>query len=187
MPSMTAWSTFTDGTVVHQAALNNLSTNGDTLCQITTGKTSASGVSSKPICEAHLTGTQSIAASTDTLISWNASAYNTDNLWTASQPTQFTVQTAGKYRISVVTDWTANATGMRSTKVLVNGTANSNAVASFVGSASNTFDTCYTVEYTVQLAVGAVIYFDTFQNSGGAVTVGTAFGGTSAVVEWVAP
>lgn len=187
MPSMTAWSSFTDGVIVHQAALNNLSTNGDSLCQITTGKTSASGVTSKPICEVHLTGPQSISNSTDALIAWNASAYNTDNMWVPGTANQVTVNTAGKYRISVVTDWSANATGMRSTKVMVNGTSNSNVVASFVGSTSSAFDCCYTVEYTVALAIGATIYVDVFQNSGSTLTTGLAFGGTSAVVEWVCP
>lgn len=187
MPSMTAWTNFVDGTIVHQGALNNLSANGDTLCQITTGKTSASGVSSKPIVEAHLTATFNVANSLDTLISWNAQGYDTDNMWTASQSTQFNIQTAGKYRISTVSDWTANVTGQRVTKIMVNGTGNANVVASFIGNASSAFDTCYPVAYTVQLAAGAVVYIDVFQTSGGALTLGTSFGGTSANIEWVCP
>lgn len=188
---MTAWTSFTDGVVVHQAGLNNLSTNGDSLCQITTGKTSASGVSSKPICEVHLTSNKSIANSADTLISWDATGYNTDNMWVGSVPTQITVQTAGKYRISVTTDWAPNVTGARLTKILVNGTANANSVATTqTGANPVAIATAYSTVYTAALAAGATIFVDVLQNSGGALNLEVntnGSGGCSICVEWMAP
>lgn len=184
---MSALTTFVDGVVVHQADLNNLSTNIDTLCQITTGKTAASGVSTKPMAMVHISADKTINNNTDTLIVWDVADYNTDNMWVGSQATQFTVQTAGKYRINVVTVWASNASGIRSTKIMVNGTSNANVVTSSIFPPVSGIDTAYTTTCTVALAAGATVYLDVFQSSGSNIAVRTAFGGTWATIEWCSP
>lgn len=187
MPSMSALTTFTDGAVVHQADLNNLSTNIDALCQITTGKTAASGVSTKPMAMVHISADKLITNNVDALISWDVADYNTDNMWVGSQPTQFTVQTAGKYRVNVVTVWANNASGIRSTKIMVNGTSNANVVTSTIITPVSSIETAYTTTCTVALAANATVYLDVFENSGSNINVRTTFGGTWATIEWCAP
>lgn len=189
MPSMAAWPTFTDGTVVHDTAMNLLSTNGDTLCQITTGKTSASGVSAKPSARVMRVANQSIANTTNVQPSWDTETYDTDNLWVSSTATQFTIQTAGKYRITVNTDWAVNGTGYRATRIQVNGTADANTIASVVLPAIAGVDTVTSVTDTAQLAAGATVSVIVSQNSGAALNLGstTGYGGSSATIEWISP
>lgn len=188
MPSMTAPTNFTDGVVVHQADLNNLSTNLDSLCQITTGKTAASGVSTKPIVRVGLNANQSIPDSTITVVSWNAASTNTDNMWVASQPTQLTVQTAGWYQILMQTAWNGATQSNRSCGVMINGTSEAvNGVAKnwFAGSLNGPW--YHQVLAYEHLAAGATIYGYVYQVSGGALSLVTSVPGTYLSARWDAP
>jgi hypothetical protein len=167
--------------------MNLISTNGDALCQIATGKTSASGVSSKPLTDVYINAQQNINDSTDTLIVWTSVGYDTDGMWNPGTPNHLTVQTAGKYRISAGVDWGGNATGIRAGKIMVNGTANANVVSGVQFSASSAFDTVANTHVTIPLAAGATVYFDVYQTSTVVSFVTTAYGGTWLVVEWVSP
>jgi hypothetical protein len=187
MVAMSALTSFVDGTIPHQGDLNNYGTNIDTLCQLTTGKTAASGVSSKPMCKVAINANLGIATNVDAVTIFNVANYNTDNMWVASQPTQVTIQTAGKYRVVVQGDWAANATNTRSVKILVNGTTNSNAVASCEVGAAPINDTIIQAVACESLAIGATVYMGVNQNSGGSLNLGTSLGGTFMIVEWVAP
>jgi hypothetical protein len=188
MVAMTALTSFTDGVIVRQAELNNLASNIDALCQMTTGKPASLGHSSKPMALVRINANQDIPGNTDTLINWNAADYDTDNLWVPSVPNHFTVNTAGKYVIRTGVIWNANANGGRITKIFVNGTANPNAVATTDISASNVFETSYTTESpAVPLAYGATVYVNTWQNGVNPLTLSSAYGGTWLSIEWVAP
>ncbi|MFD1145983.1 hypothetical protein [Saccharothrix hoggarensis] len=188
MPAMSSPTSFVDGVLVHQADLNNLSVNIDTLTQLTQGKPAASGVSHKPMAMVKLTSPQPVNNSTDLIVPWHAEVYDFDNLWTPGSANRFSVQTSGKYVIRMGTDWSANATGLRTTKIFVNGTSNANTVAGYSAPPPSAFDAFYTVESPpVSLAAGASVYFDVFQSSGVTLDLGLSFGGTWASIEWVAP
>jgi hypothetical protein len=185
---MTALTNFTDGVVVHQGHLNNLSVNIDTLTQLATGKTAASGVSHKPMALVRLTSNLPVVTGNDLLIAWHSEVYDSDNLWTPSVPNRFSIQTPGKYVITTGSSWFANSAGDRHTKIYVNGTSNANTVASFGGKANSSFETCYTVTSPpISLASGAAVYGDVYQNSGGPLNLGLGLGGTWMAIEWVAP
>lgn len=188
MPSMSALTSFTDGVVVHQGGLNNLSTNIDTLCQLTTGKTAASGVSSKPLCRTSITSSQSIPDSTITVISWNTANASTDNMWVSSVPTSMVVQTAGWYAITVQASWNGATQSNRSIGVMINGTTESvNGVAKtwFAGSLNGPW--YHQVTAYEHLAVGATIYGYVYQVSGGALSLVTSTPGTYMSARWDAP
>src|SRR5690242_3006299 len=123
MPAMQATTNFVDGVVVHQGDLNNLSTNINTLCQQTTGKTPAQAASSKPITQVDLNATQSIPDTAITLISWNlASTSITDTIWVASAPTVLTIVTPGWYSMDLQVCWANGTMNNRVIGMMVNGT-----------------------------------------------------------------
>lgn len=190
MPAMTTPTSFVDSVLVHQADLNNLSVNIDTLSQLTQGKAASTGVSHKPMAMVKLTSPVTVTNRTDLIVAWQNEVYDYDNMWTpgVGSANRFSVQTPGKYVIKVGTDWNANASGLRSTKIYVNGTGNANTVAAFNGPAAAEFDSFYTVSSPpLSLAAGSSVYFDVFQTSGGDLELQLSFGGTWAAIEWVAP
>lgn len=194
MPAMSALSTFTDGTMVHQGDLNNLSTNINTLCQQTTGKTAAQGASSKPITQVDLNATQSIPDATTTVISWNlASTTVTDTLWVASNPTFLTIISAGWYAMELQVCWAAATLTNRVLGVMINGTtpsANSISENNFINPATSGLFKHRATAYA-HLAAGATIYAYTFQQSGGGainiVPTSSSYPGTFLSVRWDAP
>jgi hypothetical protein len=188
MVAMNALTSFVDGTFPHQADLNNYGSNIDALCQLTTGKTAASGVSSKPLCRVSLNANQSIPDSTITVVSWNAAGANTDNMWVASQPTQLTVQTAGWYAILLQDSWTGATQSNRSCGIMINGTSEAtNGVAKnwFAGSLNGPW--YHQVVAYEHLAAGATIYGYVYQVSGGALNLVTSVPGTYLSARWDAP
>jgi hypothetical protein len=185
---MTSLTSFTDGVVVHQGGLNNLSTNIDTLCQLTTGKTAASGVATKAITYAALTGSQSISDSTITVISWNVASTSTDNMWVSSLPTQMTVQTAGWYHILLQTSWAGATQSNRSCGIMINGTSEAtNGIAKtwFAGSLNGPW--YHQVSAYQHLAAGATIYGYVYQVSGGALNLVNTVPSTWMSARWDAP
>jgi hypothetical protein len=193
MPAMQAVTNFVDGTVVHQGDLNNLSTNIDTLCQQTTGKTAAAAASSKPLAQVDMNAVQSIPNSTATLISWNlASTQITDTFWVASVPTQLTVVTAGWYNMDLQVCWDNGATTNRVIGMMVNGTtpsANSISEINYIGTTTTVFK--HRATAYAHLSVGATIYAYVSQNSGGGSLninpTSISFPGTFMSVRWDAP
>lgn len=188
MPSMTSLTSFVDGSIVHQGDLNNLSANINTLCQLTTGKTAASGVSSKPLVRTSITSNQSIPDSTITVISWNTANASTDNMWVSSVPTALTVQTAGWYSILVQAAWASGTQSNRSIGVMINGTnENVNGVAKtwFAGSLVGPW--YQQVTAYEHLAAGATIYGYVYQVSGGALNLVTSVPATYMSARWDAP
>src|ERR1043165_6085029 len=111
--------TFTDGMIVHAADLNALAANLTNLYNYN----QAGFVSQRPCVIAKQTTGQTLATNTDTLINFQSAAINTDNMWTASVPNQFTIQHAGIYWLFTQTKWPTSAAGNAvSSSILVNGT-----------------------------------------------------------------
>lgn len=171
---------FTDGVVVHQADLNALSSNLTNLYNYG----NAGFTTQKPCVIVQQTSGQSIPNTTDTLVTFNSALVNTDNMWTASVPTTITIQHAGIYWIFAQARWGAfgGATlgTVGSPSILVNGTNPAvNAVAQNVlpfvsGGAGATSQ----AGVLVNLAAGAVVYLNVWQNIGGTATLQTNYGGT---------
>lgn len=181
MPAPTpAIPSFVDGSVVHQADLNALASNLTNLFNENQG-----GFRTQRDCVITTRTTlQTINNSTDTLISFSSASVNTNNMWTASQPTQITIQTAGIYWIFGQVRWpviagSTQAMGM-SGSILVNGTSYlANGVAAQLCAPVNAGSgISAVVGCLVNLAVGAVVYLNAWQNTGAAVTTNTDGGGT---------
>lgn len=194
MPAMQATTNFVDGVVVHQGDLNNLSTNINTLCQQTTGKTPAQAASSKPITQVDLNATQSIPnADAITLISWNlASTSITDTIWVASSPTVLTIVTPGFYMMDLQVCWASATLTNRVCGIMVNGTtptANSVGENNFTGVTSAAPYKHRCTAY-VHLNQGATVYAYVAQDSPGALNINpnsVAFPGVFMTVRWDAP
>lgn len=82
----------------------------------------AAGIAAQPCAHVFHTATQSIAGTGGaTVLSFNSERYDTDNCHdNAVDNYRLTCRTAGKYRITVSVLWSANATGYRELKLLVN-------------------------------------------------------------------
>jgi hypothetical protein len=172
--------TFTDGLIVHANDLNALAANLTNLYNYN----QASFTSQRPCVIAKQTTGQAIANITDTLITFQSAAVNTDNMWTASVPSQITIQHAGIYFLFAQVRWPTIGSPTFATacalNLMVNGTnAGVNTIASqllpFVSAGAGSGEQCGVI---VNLAVGATVFVDAWQSSGGSVTLPTNFGGT---------
>jgi hypothetical protein len=172
--------TFTDGVVVHQADLNALGTNLSNLYAYN----QAGFRTQRPCVIVRQTTGQSIPNTTDTLVTFNVADVNTDNMWVAGSPTVITIQHAGIYWIFTQARWgaygPATLTTVGSPSILVNGTnPATNAVAQNVlpfvaGGAGATSQ----AGWLGNLAAGATIYLNVWQNIGGTATLQTNYGNT---------
>lgn len=172
--------TFTDGMLVHATDLNGLASNLTNLYNYT----NASFISQRPCVIAKQTTGQSIPNAANTLVNFQSAAVNTDNMWTASVPSQLTINHAGIYLLYSQTRYGAVANNLAyavTTSLLVNGTAvPGNAVSTqaqippSVG--AGTALMCISL---VNLAAGSTVFLNAWQATGGAaVTLDTAYGGT---------
>lgn len=164
---------FTDGTVVHQADLNALASNLTNLYAYN----QAGFFTQRPSVLVSASATQSIAANTDTLLNFGTAVINTDNMWTVSVPNHLTVVHAGIYVIFAQVRWQAISGATLSNglnaNLLVNGTATSNSVAMTTTAMMNTTGSAGIGQFVgtiANLAVGATVYVDVYQNGGGAVS-----------------
>jgi len=170
---------FTDGMVVHATDLNALASNLTNLYNYN----QASFNSQRPCVIAKQTTGQSIANTSDTIANFQAASVNTDNMWTASVPTQITFQHAGIYLVFGQCRFPgklgAAVADVDSQSILVNGTALGNAVATNAqvvpgaGSGSG-----LPTSSLVNVAAGATMFMNVWQSTGGAITLSTDFGGT---------
>lgn len=169
--------TFTDGTIVHATDLNALSSNLTNLYNYN----QASFTSQRPCVIAKTTVSRTLTTSVDALTTFDTALVNTDNMWTASVPTQITIQHAGIYWVFAQARWpTIGAptltTGV-SCSILVNGTSVTNAIATqlipFLNTGSGPTTTAGAI---VNLAVGATVYLDIWHSAGATVNMPVNFG-----------
>jgi len=172
--------TFTEGTAVHQADLDALKSNLTNLYNY--GQASFS--SQKPCAIVQQTSGQSVPNTTDTLVNFQTALVNTDNMWTVVSPNVITIQHAGIYWVFGQARWGAFAgatlTTVGSPTILVNGTnpavngVAQNVLPFVIGGAGATSQ----AGCLVNLAVGATVYFNVWQNIGGTATLQTNYGNT---------
>jgi hypothetical protein len=92
--------TFTAGTVATAATLNQLGAAVSFLLQPPRAVLQQTNV-------APVSGGQSIAITTDTAIIWTVAAINSDSGWSSGNPTRYTAQTPGYYKLDA--QWQATA------------------------------------------------------------------------------
>lgn len=175
--------TFTDGSVVHQAGLNGLSTGINNLNTVVTGAVAPRAY--VPIARLRRVNAQTFPNAINTLVQWDTVDVNNDNMFTLVSPTQVLVQTAGSYALDVEFGWTANSAGGRVLWGCKNGTSPTNYVATDEQAAGSTASGIYPTGRgnTLHIAtvlpncvVGDLFSVMVYQNSGGGLA--NANGGT---------
>lgn len=118
----------------------------------------------------------SIPNSAFTALTFDSERYDTDGLHdTSTNTSRLTCTRGGIYLITAHVVFAANTAGVRYVNIRLNGTTD---IASHGGSASNAFETAYSVSTIYQLAVGDYVEVRVFQSSGGALNVNSS-GNTS--------
>lgn len=125
------------------------------------------------------TTTQSITSGTETAINIWSEQYNTDgtNSFVGASSQNITVKKAGRYNISALVTWAANATGYRMLRLYVNSTLTYSTLTA--PGASVAFQNNLAIT-EVPLAVNDTIELRVFQTSGGAL----AIGGSTYISRW---
>jgi hypothetical protein len=191
VPAMTALSTFTNGSVTTAAAVNNLPTNIDALCQQTTGFPAARGASSKPLVKVIRNATQLAIGNTFALINWTSTIVDNSHMWGASPASQLLVTIPGWYRISAQATWAYGPVNYEfCVQIYLNGTADpANVPAShdMLLGANPDGNPRQQVHAYEHLAAGATIYLGVYQNTGADRDVVPAPYGTWMTAAWDAP
>lgn len=177
VPSPTVPS-FTDGVVLSASALNALGSNITNLWNTSNG-----GFRTQRDCViATQTTGQSIANSTDALISFNGAPVNTNNMWSPSSATQITIQTGGIYWLFGQVRYPAIASPTLATvctaNLWLNGTTPGAAIAGTdIPLVSQGAGATPQVGTLRNLAVGAVLYLDAWHTAGVSLSTITGSGG----------
>lgn len=180
--------TFTDGTVVHQASLNSLSTGINNLSTYALGAVPPR--SYVPTVRLRRVAGFTVTTGTNTPVSWDTIDVNNDNMFTLSAPSTITIQTAGSYALNVEWGWTASTSGDRviwGTKNGTSTTANSVCTdeqhgASLITGRGNTMHIATVLPSCI---VGDTFFVIVFQNSGGSLTsITSGFQPVSSLSMW---
>jgi len=188
---MSGLTAFTDGLVPSASNLNNLGTNIDTLCQITTGKAAATGVTSKGVTKPYKT-VNGAAIPTSFLfrVAYNATAGNVDSSWLMSYDTGVVPHRDGWWRIEAQAAWDPYAPSERRIGIAVNGTNDSNIIAcsSTQMAAPNPYNQRQQVSCISHIGSGTTIYVLVWQDSGVSANLDpNTQWGTWVSVVWEAP
>jgi hypothetical protein len=79
------------------------------------------GSGKTPMVRVRRAAAQSIANSTDTLVTFDAQDYDNTDMWVVGSATRITIQMAGVYSFLAVVQWAANSTGSRKLAFWKNG------------------------------------------------------------------
>lgn len=112
---------------------------------------------------------QSIPLTTQTAVTFDTEVIDVDGMFNAPSP-NLTIQRPGVYSIQFQADFAANATGIRSGQITLNGTM----VASYGSQTSGSGDSLYNLTAIVACNTGDVIQGTIWQGSGGALNTGNA-------------
>lgn len=170
--------TFTDGVVVHAVDLTKLPTGINSLNTLLTGAVAPKVI--VPTATARINVGHPIANATDTVITFDVAGVNNEAIWVAGQQA-FTIVTAGVYIAWAQGSYVANATGIRTAHILLNGTSvASNSVArGAIAAPSGTDLATFSLKTApMSLAVGATLYFSAWQSSGGSLSLDQTLSGT---------
>ena len=117
------------------------------------------------------TTNQSIGNASDTLVSWQASDFDSGAYWSAGSPTKLTISETGYYHLSTSISFAANSNGIRALTVFKN---TSNAVgADRVRAGDVGFSTVAQCGVDLHLTSGDFLEAQVYQSSGGSLNVDT--------------
>jgi hypothetical protein len=123
----------------------------------------------KPAVRAYHNTTQSIPHNTDTALAFNSERFDTDAIHdTVTNNSRLTAKTAGKYMITGHMEMDANATGVRTMHIMLNGTT---VVAMQTGPGLSGNTAQMSVSTIYELAVNDYVELRVYQTSGGALNV----------------
>jgi hypothetical protein len=114
--------------LVTAADLQTLPSNLNTLCRLTTGKTSGQSPTTKPILRLARTASWTIGTG-QSLITWDTEGVDTDGMWAPTAPTLITIQTPGWYWVTLQVSFASGGAGHRQCTLMVNGTSDPGNVA----------------------------------------------------------
>jgi hypothetical protein len=169
--------TFIDSVLVNATPLTALATGVNSINSLLTGAVAPRAY--VPTSTAKITSNKSISNNSDTVVTFDSAGVNNDTMWTAAV-NHFTIKTAGVYVAWAQCHFSANATGVRSCHIMLNGTSpTSNSVAAAARNAFPSGDGSFFVAVSppLSLAVNAQLFFSVFQNSGGALNLDTVDSG----------
>lgn len=178
--------TFTDGQVVHAADLNALGSNLTNLYNYG----NAGFTTQRPMVIAQATTTQSCGNAVYTNVTFGQAVINTDNMWSASQPAQLTIQHAGVYWIFGQIRCPSFSTGGVAGNILINGTSFSNSKSTNIFGPGPSGFTGPTPQMglIVNLAANATVFLSLYQSTGGgSLTLQTDFGGSYLGAAFLSP
>lgn len=191
MPAMSALTGCVDDVLTTATDLNNWSTNIDTLCQQTTGRTATAGASTKPLLKLRRSTNQSIPINTPTLISWSSAVTQSGVTWSAGTPTQVTIVTAGWYCITAQVTWASGGgSSLRGINLYINGTSDpTNVPTSFtmVMGGPSVATVRHQIEGYEHLTAGATVYLGVYQSSPAAINLVPSPYGVWSTITWDAP
>ena len=120
-----------------------------------------------PSARVYHSAAQSITNNTVVLLTFNSERYDTEGIHEAAAPHRLICQTAGKYLIFATIGFDANAAGVRTLYVRVNGVD----VAMQQMAASPAGGTFFSISTVWDLAAGQYVELWVYQNSGGPLDV----------------
>lgn len=92
--------------------------------KLASGAVTAAKLARQPTGQVKRTTNQTgIVTGTNTAVSWETAAINSDNMYSAGAPTRLTIQTAGLYLVRGAVSFEATATGIRRAFIRVNNVA----------------------------------------------------------------
>jgi hypothetical protein len=140
-----------------------------------------------PIMVCTQTVTQSVANNTWTAITLDTEQQDTyGGHSTSTNTSRYTAQVAGWYTVSGVTVWGNNATGVRGSRIHVNGSAIQGTCQLVTAVTTGSLTGVSTPTRTVFLNVGDYVEVGGYQSSGAALSTGVATGGDLASALFVA-
>lgn len=135
-----------------------------------------------PMVRVSASTAQSIPNNAVTAVTWDEETYKTDAGMhsVSSQTSRLVCTVAGKYRISALIMFVANATGTRDAYIAVNGVApgSSRAIGNYEAKMASTPGgavTTLNVDAELNLNVGDYVEIFAFQNSGGSLNLGNSY------------
>lgn len=134
-----------------------------------------------------ITSNQLVSSSTNTPIFWNGEDLDTDGGHSnVTNPSRYTVATAGYYHLSAVVIWGTNGNGYRQIYVAKNGdtTSRYGMTYTFVRGVSGA-QICMSTSVVLGLQAGDYIEVWGYQNSGGSLDVAVSNADSRFEVEWV--
>lgn len=172
--------TFRDGVLTTAANLNALSANVANLYTVAAGGATLR----KPSCVVRVTGTIALATGADVVITWGTADVDNDLMYNSGTPTFLTVNTAGVWKLDLITGTNGAYGDSLSTHLMVNGTT---ASTNGVGFTKDFKSFRGRTTATLSLAVGATIYGSVGQSSGSSKNAATGTAGCRLEAVYVGP